>query len=105
MLPKVKEAAALRLFRAATDAVLYGFLAALWANQFVGAIVEILGRWVCREGLHRGSRRHRRPLMFHVHHGVPLPVLPPAGHYARPRACQVRSQGGGEREGIDTKRS
>ena len=53
-LPKAKGApapGALRvLYRAAVDAVLYAFLAALWANNFLSTVLEILGRWVCGEG-------------------------------------------------------
>ena len=53
-LPKAEGArtlGALRvLYRAAVDAILYAFLAALWANSFVSTVLEILGRWVCGEG-------------------------------------------------------
>lgn len=53
-LPKAKEAPAAgalgALSRAAVDAVLYTFLAAFWANDFVGTVLEILGRWVCGKG-------------------------------------------------------
>ena len=53
-LPKAKGApapGALRvLYRAAVDAVLYAFLAALWANNFLSTVLEILGCWVCGEG-------------------------------------------------------
>lgn len=51
LLPKAPAAGPLRvLARMAVDAVLYVFLAALWANNFVGTVLEILGRWVCGEG-------------------------------------------------------
>ncbi|TVU05958.1 hypothetical protein EJB05_49149 [Eragrostis curvula] len=36
--------------RLVENAVLYGFLAALWANSVGGTFVEILGRWVCGKG-------------------------------------------------------
>ncbi|CAL4998702.1 unnamed protein product [Urochloa decumbens] len=42
--------AAAALFRLVADAVLYGYLAALWAHTLGGTVVEILGRWVCGEG-------------------------------------------------------
>ncbi|CAL4998704.1 unnamed protein product [Urochloa decumbens] len=53
-LQKAKEAPApaapRALSRAAVDAVLYTFVAALWANDFVGTVLEILGRWVFGKG-------------------------------------------------------
>ncbi|CAO2175429.1 unnamed protein product, partial [Urochloa humidicola] len=48
-LPKAKDVPATpRVLsrRAAVDAVLYAFLAAFWAHDFVGPVLEILGRWV-----------------------------------------------------------
>ena len=111
-LPKAKRApapGALRvLSRAAVDAVLYAFLAVgEQLRQHRPGDPRALG---LRGGLLRGGRRPRRPRVFHVRHGVALPVLHPAGRDARPRVCRARPQGAGEGEegegregeGIDT---
>ena len=111
-LPKAKGApapGALRvLYRAAVDAVLYAFLAVgEQLRQHRPGDPRALG---LRGGLLRGGRRPRRPRVFHVRHGVALPVLHPAGRDARPRVCRARPQGAGkgeegegrEGEGIDT---